>query len=166
MPGGLHRTSHDGTIAFSVFFSPIRVVCQNTLSAALGLASARSRRQQGCRIRHTRIANALISRLPELIDMQRQQFTGGLAELRAMAVTLCTATQFRRYVETRFSDKLRVSINDRRGDATTNRPGGWLITLPGRAFCQVRRPGHRQRDPRGAGLDVGRLPGGDGASQP
>lgn len=138
MPGGLHRTSHDGTIiAFSVFFSPIRVVCQNTLSAALGLASARSRRQQGCRIRHTRIANALISRLPELIDMQRQQFTGGLAELRAMAVTLCTATQFRRYVETRFSDKLRVSINDRRGDATTSRPRrlvdhpAWEGFLPG-----------------------------------
>ncbi|MCP9796205.1 DUF932 domain-containing protein [Cyanobium sp. Lug-B] len=115
-------TSHDGTIAFSVFFSPIRVVCNNTLSAALGLASARSRRQQGCRIRHTRNANALISRLPELIDLQRQQFTGGLAELRAMAAAPCTAAQFRQYVETLFADQLRGAINDRRGDASTSRP--------------------------------------------
>jgi len=115
-------TSHDGTVAFSVFFSPIRVVCQNTLSAALGLASKSSRRQQGCRIRHTRNANALISRLPELIDLQRQQFNGGVAELRAMAATPCTTTQFRRYVETLFADQLRGSINGRRGDATTSRP--------------------------------------------
>jgi phage/plasmid-like protein (TIGR03299 family) len=33
-------TSHDGTIAFQVMFSPIRVVCQNTLSYALGRAAA------------------------------------------------------------------------------------------------------------------------------
>jgi phage/plasmid-like protein (TIGR03299 family) len=114
-------TSHDGSLAFQVLFSPIRVVCQNTLSAALGQAA--SSRQSGkiCRIRHTRNANSLIAQLPALIDVQRQQFTGGLAELRAMAATPCTAAQFRAYVEGVFAEQLSGTVNDRRGEPRTAR---------------------------------------------
>lgn len=115
-------TSHDGSIAFQVLFSPIRVVCQNTLSAALGQASRSGKGGKVCRIRHTRNANALIAQLPGLIDVQRQQFTGGLAELRAMAATPCTAAQFRAYVEGVFAEQLAGTVNDCRGDASTARP--------------------------------------------
>jgi phage/plasmid-like protein (TIGR03299 family) len=95
-------TSHDGTVAFQIMFSPVRVVCQNTLSAALGRAAAGSKAKKFA-IRHTTNANTLISKLPQLIDMQRQQFTGGMEELKAMANKPCTT-------------------NDKRGDTTTARP--------------------------------------------
>ena len=115
-------TSHDGSIAFQILFSPIRVVCQNTLSAALGEAARSSRKGKVCRIRHTRNANVLIAQLPALIDFQRQQFTGGLAELRAMAATPCTSAQFRTYIESVFAEQLSGTINARRGDTSTARP--------------------------------------------
>ena len=114
-------TSHDGTVAFQIMFSPVRVVCQNTLSAALGRAAAGSKAKKFA-IRHTTNANALISKLPQLIDMQRQQFTGGMEELKAMASKPCTAAQFRAYCEEVFADQLIGMTNDKRGDATTARP--------------------------------------------
>ena len=75
-------TSHDGSIPFQLLFSPIRVVCQNTLSAALGLANKQHHCNNSMRIRHTRNAASLIERLPELIDVRRKRFIGGLEELK------------------------------------------------------------------------------------
>ena len=113
-------TSHDGTVAFQVMFSPIRVVCQNTLSAALGQAT--SRRGRKFSIRHTANASLLISRLPELIDVRRQQFLGGMEELKAMAAKPCTSAQFRAYCQEVFADQLNGMTNDKRGDKSTARP--------------------------------------------
>jgi hypothetical protein len=53
--------------------------------------------------------------------VQRQRFTSGLAELRAMAATPCTATQFRGYIEGVFADQLSGTINDKRGDRSSAR---------------------------------------------
>jgi phage/plasmid-like protein (TIGR03299 family) len=114
-------TSHDGTVAFQVMFSPIRVVCQNTLSAALGHNTG-SRRGRRFSIRHTSNAAALAERLPELIDMRRQQFLGGIEELKVMAAKPCTSSQFRAYCEEVFADQLVGMTNDTRGDKTTARP--------------------------------------------
>lgn len=115
-------TSHDGSIPFQLLFSPIRVVCQNTLSAALGLASNQRYRDNSIRIRHTKNADSLIERLPELVDIRRRQFIGGLAELRHMAATPCSMVQFRQYVSTVFADQLQGTVNDVRGDKSTARP--------------------------------------------
>ena len=114
-------TSHDGTIAFQVMFSPVRVVCQNTLSYALGRAAVGASNKK-MRIRHTRNANALIDHLPSIIDMQRQQFTAGIEELEAMAAKPCTAALFRQYCEGVFADQLVGFTNDKRGDKTSSRP--------------------------------------------
>lgn len=111
-------TSHDGTVAFQVLFTPVRVVCANTLAQALGRANADNSR----RIRHTRNAGQLIAKLPEIIDVQRGAFTAGLAELKAMAATPCTDAQFRDYVSSVLADQLRGTVNDKRGDASTARP--------------------------------------------
>jgi len=115
-------TSHDGSIPFQLLFSPIRVVCQNTLSAALGIASNQHRRDNSIRIRHTKNADSLIARLPELVDIRRKQFIGGLDELRHMAATPCSMVQFRQYISTVFADQLQGTLNDVRGDASTARP--------------------------------------------
>ena len=66
-----------------------RVVSHNTLSAALGLANNQRHRNYSIRIRHTKNADSLIERLPELVEVKRRQFIGGLDELRHMAATPC-----------------------------------------------------------------------------
>jgi phage/plasmid-like protein (TIGR03299 family) len=123
-------TSHDGSIPFQLMFSPIRVVCQNTLSAALGVANSQRHRDISIRIRHTKNADSLLARLPELVDMRRRQFIGGLDELRQMAATPCSMTQFRQYITTVFADQLQGTVNDVRGDKSTARPRV-LEDLPG-----------------------------------
>ena len=115
-------TSHDGSIPFQLLFSPVRVVCQNTLSAALGLASNQRHRDNSIRIRHTKNADSLIQHLPELVDMRRQQFIGGMDELRHMAATPCSMTQFRQYISKVFADQLQGTVNEIRGDKSTARP--------------------------------------------
>ena len=117
-------TSHDGSISFQTLFTPIRVVCNNTLSAALGHADRTGAAAKGKRIsiRHTTNCNAMIERLPEIIDIKRQQFTAGLEELEAMAAKPCTSAQFKAYCEQVFADQLVGMTNDKRGDKTTARP--------------------------------------------
>lgn len=136
VPGGpvqqylIGCTSHDGSIPFQLLFSPIRVVCQNTLSAALGLANRSRQKDSSIRIRHTKNADSLIQRLPELVDIRRRQFIGGLDELKQMAATPCSLAQFRQYISEVFADQLSGTVNDVRGDKRTARPK-ILEDLPG-----------------------------------
>jgi phage/plasmid-like protein (TIGR03299 family) len=123
-------TSHDGSIPFQLLFSPIRVVCQNTLSAALGLANMPHQKENSIRIRHTKNADALIRRLPDLVDIKRCQFLGGLAELKQMASTPCSESKFRKYISDVFADQLSGTVNAVRGDHRTARPK-MLEDLPG-----------------------------------
>lgn len=109
-------TSHDGSVAFQVMFTPVRVVCANTLAQALGHHSARRT------IRHTKGATALAARLPELVDIKRREFLGSLDELRALAATPCTTAQFHDYLRTVFADQLTGTTNEKRGDSSTSRP--------------------------------------------
>lgn len=124
-------TSHDGTVAFQALFSPIRVVCMNTLSATLRHADYADKKgkRQRMSIRHTTNANALIDRLPEIISFKRQQFTATIEELQAMAQKPCTTAQFKQYCEKVFADQLAGLVNDKRGDKTTARPKT-LLDLP------------------------------------
>jgi phage/plasmid-like protein (TIGR03299 family) len=116
-------TSHDGSISFQTIFSPIRVVCQNTLSATLNHAdrSDATGKNKRMSIRHTANCNALIERLPEIIDFKRQQFTHTLEELQVMASKPCSSVQFQQYCEKVFADQLAGTVNDKRGDKTTAR---------------------------------------------
>jgi phage/plasmid-like protein (TIGR03299 family) len=133
-------TSHDGSIPFQLLFSPVRVVCMNTLSAALGVATSRRHCNNSLRIRHTKNADNLIRRLPELVDARRHQFLGGLDELRQMASTPCSMLQFRTYISTVFADQLQGTVNKIRGDKSTARPKV-LEDLPAWASLQCKFEG-------------------------
>jgi phage/plasmid-like protein (TIGR03299 family) len=113
-------TSHDGKVAFQVLFSPVRVVCNNTMSQAIGIAD-RGDASHRIKIRHTLNSDSLIRQIPQLINTQTRQFNGGIAELRAMAAKPCKMEEFRDYVSAVFADQLKGKINDKRGDDSTSR---------------------------------------------
>jgi phage/plasmid-like protein (TIGR03299 family) len=114
-------TGHDGKLAFQILFSPVRVVCQNTLSQAIGIA-ANGEQAHRVKIRHTLNADQLIKNIPQLIDIQRRQFSGGVEELKAMAAQPCRMAEFRAYVSTVFQDQLSGTINAERGNPASARP--------------------------------------------
>lgn len=118
-------TSHDGSVAFSVMFSPVRVVCANTLASALHLAEASERpgrKRRINRIRHTANAAAMIQRLPEVMDFASRQFTATIEELEVLAKTPCLSKQFDEFCQQLYAHELSLPINDKRGDDSTQRP--------------------------------------------
>jgi len=62
----LFVNSHDGTMTCKVFWTPIRVVCQNTLTMALGSVSGNS-----VSIRHTGDILSKVSAAQEILDMSK-----------------------------------------------------------------------------------------------
>ena len=67
----LLSTSHDGTRSTSVAFTPIRVVCWNTLSASYRAETAQNSR----RVKHTRGAADRLSEIRNTIDTARADFS-------------------------------------------------------------------------------------------
>jgi phage/plasmid-like protein (TIGR03299 family) len=69
----LFSNSHDGSSAVEVLFTPVRVVCQNTLSAAL--ADAKKKKAGRVSIRHTAGAKERLEAAHEVLGQERDYFT-------------------------------------------------------------------------------------------
>jgi phage/plasmid-like protein (TIGR03299 family) len=67
----LLATSHDGTSATRAMFTPVRVVCWNTLSASYSQANASNSRK----VRHTRNAADRLAEIRGTIDAARADFS-------------------------------------------------------------------------------------------
>lgn len=63
----LIASSHDGSLATRVGFTPIRVVCNNTLTAAVSRGGL-------LRVKHTRSQHDALDAIMETVDLARQQF--------------------------------------------------------------------------------------------
>jgi len=112
----LLSSSHDGSAATSVGFCPIRVVCWNTLSAALA-----SNASKLLRVRHTQSQREALAAVRETVNLVDQTFEATAAQYRKLAQTGITYGELRQYVrlvlelpenEKAWSGRARNTLND------------------------------------------------------
>jgi phage/plasmid-like protein (TIGR03299 family) len=94
----LAAVGHDGTLSFTLGITPIRVVCNNTLSASLG-AGLRTH----VKVRHTAGGVDAVTALADTIDRVDAQIEKAAEVFRALAgINITSAAQLRAYVDAVF----------------------------------------------------------------
>jgi phage/plasmid-like protein (TIGR03299 family) len=89
----LLATSHDGTLALKMFFTPIRVVCNNTLNVALnGMAD-------GISIRHTSNATQKVREAQKALGIAQRYFEKFSTLTKILADTPFTSRQMKNLTE-------------------------------------------------------------------
>jgi phage/plasmid-like protein (TIGR03299 family) len=91
----LLSNSHDGTTAIRVGYTPIRVVCVNTLAMAHNNKSS-----QLIRIRHTRSSKNNLEQVRDIMDNINAQFEATAEQFRFLASKNFNQADIRRYVKT------------------------------------------------------------------
>ena len=81
----LLSNSHDGSSAIWIKFTPIRVVCQNTLSWALSKRQSDLNASRAFRIRHQGDIQGKLNQARLALDFARQRFAIATEEYKAMA---------------------------------------------------------------------------------
>ena len=91
----LLSNSHDGTTAIRVGYTPIRVVCVNTLAMAHGHSDSKL-----IRIRHTRSSKTNLDNVRDIMDNINVQFEATAEQFRFLASKDFNQNDVRRYVKT------------------------------------------------------------------
>jgi len=89
----LLSNSHDGTLAVRAGFTPIRVVCANTLALAHG-----DKASSLLRVRHTRNVVTVLAAVRECIDAVTQEFAATAEQYRFLARRGVSRADLRKYV--------------------------------------------------------------------
>ena len=98
--------SHDGTLALQMFFSPVRVVCMNTLRMALARAS------NSFYCRHTRGALDRIEAAREILGLATQFYTDWLKEARHLATLQLPAPKMPLLLKAAFDQPESIRMED------------------------------------------------------
>jgi phage/plasmid-like protein (TIGR03299 family) len=85
---------HDGSLAVRAGFTPIRVVCQNTLSMAHGSDASKL-----IRIKHTRDVLENLANIRQVMDLANQEFEATAEQYRLLARKSINQADLRRYVK-------------------------------------------------------------------
>src|SRR5262249_52143894 len=85
---------HDGSLAVRVGFTPVRVVCQNTLSMAHGSDASRL-----IRVKHTKDVQANLANIREVMDLANAEFEATAEQYRLLARKSINQADLRRYVK-------------------------------------------------------------------
>lgn len=96
----LLSNSHDGTLAVRTGFTPIRVVCNNTLSAAI-----RKGRSPMLRIRHVGKVADTLAAVQETMNLATQQFEASIEQYRMLASKPITTADLNEYIKVVFATK-------------------------------------------------------------
>lgn len=89
----LLSNSHDGTNAVRIGFTPIRVVCANTLSLAHS-----DKVSQLLRCRHTRGIKVTLDLIREVVNVANEEFAATATQYKKLAQCPINRNDFRRYV--------------------------------------------------------------------
>ena len=84
---------HDGSLAVRAGFTPIRVVCQNTLSMAHGSDASKL-----IRVRHTGDVLENLENIREVMDLANQEFEATAEQYRLLARKSINQADLRKYV--------------------------------------------------------------------
>jgi phage/plasmid-like protein (TIGR03299 family) len=103
--------SHDGTLAVRAGFTPIRVVCQNTLSMAHGTDASKL-----IRVRHTGDVLENLFAIREVMDLANQEFEATAEQYRRLARKSINQADLHRYVRR----VLKIEEQDAPGTRTRN----------------------------------------------
>src|SRR5262249_46637869 len=88
---------HDGSLAVRVGFTPIRVVCANTLAMAHGSEASKL-----IRLKHTKDMLENLANVREVMDLSNAEFEAPAEQYRLLARTSINQADLRRYVKTVF----------------------------------------------------------------
>jgi len=106
--------SFDGSSAFGVFFSDVRLVCANQLRY---LCSRGARKAQdagaGLVMRHTKSVEQFAASLPALINLEQQKFSRDLEALKPLTTLTLSPDAAKYILETTYSDLLTRPITDK-----------------------------------------------------
>jgi phage/plasmid-like protein (TIGR03299 family) len=114
----LLSNSHDGTTTIQVGFTPVRVVCQNTLNMAMG-------NNRGLiRIYHTKSAQDVLKVVGETMDTVNQQFAATVEQMRFLTTAKINREDVKKYIRMVFDPAGDVNSED-----TAARPIGQILPL-------------------------------------
>jgi phage/plasmid-like protein (TIGR03299 family) len=117
----LLSNSHDGTLAVRVGFTPIRVVCNNTLTMAHGDKASKL-----LRVRHTAGVVDNLEKIREVMDMANAEFEASAEQYRILASKDINSKDLEKYVKLVFSQKL---VEEKSIDEVRSKVIGKIIPL-------------------------------------
>jgi phage/plasmid-like protein (TIGR03299 family) len=86
--------SHDGSLAVRVGFTPVRVVCSNTLAMAHGSDASKL-----IRVKHTKDIHENLANIREVMDLANQQFEATAEQYKLLARKAINQADLRKYVK-------------------------------------------------------------------
>lgn len=106
--------NHDGKGSAKIFFTPIRVVCQNTLSAALR-QTKRGETDQCVSIRHTKNAADRIKEAHKILGLQNEYWKNIGEAFEAMTNTRVSEQQFMKTVGLIYLGEVEIALLAQKG---------------------------------------------------
>ena len=90
----LLSNSHDGTTAVKAGFTPVRVVCNNTLSMAMSNSAS-----QLIRVRHSTNVKENLDKVAEIMDLANQKFEATAEQYRFLASRDINSSDLEKYIK-------------------------------------------------------------------
>ena len=112
----LLSNSHDGTTSVRAGFTPVRVVCQNTLTMAHSNASSKL-----IRVRHGKSVKENVDRVAEIMNLSNREFEATIEQYRFLANREINASDLEKYIKIVMVGEKKFQANPELGNRVLNK---------------------------------------------